>query len=365
MQIYLVGGAIRDELLDLPVHELDWVVVGSSPQEMLAQGFIAVGKDFPVFLHPKTHEEYALARTERKVAKGYKGFAFHADPTVSLEEDLKRRDLTINAIAKNEQGELIDPYGGQIDLANKLLRHVSPAFAEDPVRILRAARFACRLIDFSVFPDTNKLMQTMVEAGEVDALVPERVWQEFKKALHEIEPWRFFEVLNDCGALKKLFPEINIENDGFGALKCASALTTKATVRFASLLYDLKPETIKKFCRRLRVNNEYCELALLTVKCYPLFAELDKNNPQQILKLLHAADAGRRRGRFDDFLLITRAINDNEFAEKSQLLHQALDAINNIDLEPLIAQQLPGPDFAKALNALKLQTLMQLLNVQN
>lgn len=214
MKIYLVGGAVRDELLGIPYHEKDWVVVGATAEEMLAKGYRQVGKDFPVFLHPKTNEEYALARTERKVSKGYTGFTFNAAPEVTLEEDLQRRDLTINAIAKAEDGTIIDPFHGREDLQNKILRHVSPAFSEDPVRILRIARFAARYGDFTIAPETLALMKQMVVSGEVDALVPERVWKEWQRALSEKHPEKFFEVLAACGAMAILFPEISPENAG-------------------------------------------------------------------------------------------------------------------------------------------------------
>ncbi|MDP3037184.1 MAG: multifunctional CCA tRNA nucleotidyl transferase/2'3'-cyclic phosphodiesterase/2'nucleotidase/phosphatase, partial [Rhodocyclaceae bacterium] len=209
MQIYCVGGAIRDELLGLPVKDRDWVVVGATPEGMLAQGFQPVGRDFPVFLHPKTHEEYALARTERKTAPGYAGFVFHTDPGVTLEDDLARRDLTINAIARAPDGTLIDPHGGRRDLAARVLRHVSPAFAEDPVRILRVARFAARFNDFSLAAETLALMQQMVANGEADALVAERVWQELANGLMEAQPSRMFETLRACGALQRLLPELD------------------------------------------------------------------------------------------------------------------------------------------------------------
>jgi Poly A polymerase head domain. len=211
VEIYLVGGAVRDKLLELPVKERDWVVIGETPESMVRQGFRPVGKDFPVFLHPKTHEEYALARTERKTAPGYKGFTVHASPDVSLEQDLIRRDLTINAMAMTPEGQLVDPYGGQRDLEKRIFRHISPAFAEDPVRILRIARFAARYghLGFTLAEETRILMQSMVTAGEVDHLVPERVWAELFKALGEKSPSAFFYTLKDCAALDKIFPEIN------------------------------------------------------------------------------------------------------------------------------------------------------------
>src|ERR671939_1527367 len=214
MEIYAVGGAVRDELLGLPVQDRDYVVVGATPEEMIALGFKPVGRDFPVFLHPETHEEYALARTERKSGRGYKGFSVHASPDVTLEEDLRRRDLTINAMAKAEDGTLIDPYGGKRDLEQRILRHVSEAFAEDPVRILRVARFAARF-GFRVAPETMALMKQMVASGEADYLVAERVWQEFAKGLMEREPERMFEVLEACSLQKKLVPELH-ERIGIG-----------------------------------------------------------------------------------------------------------------------------------------------------
>ena len=208
MEIYQVGGAVRDALLGLPVQDRDWVVVGATPDELVAQGFLPVGKDFPVFLHPSSREEYALARTERKTAQGYRGFAVQAQSDVTLEEDLARRDLTINAMAQSSDGRLIDPYGGQADLQARVFRHVTAAFAEDPVRILRLARFAARFPDFSVAPETLALMRQMVDAGEVDALVPERVWQELSRGLMQARPSRMFEVLRSCGALARLLPEV-------------------------------------------------------------------------------------------------------------------------------------------------------------
>src|SRR5436305_4678557 len=209
MKAYIVGGAVRDALLGVPVNDRDWVVVGATPDEMLAAGYKPVGQDFPVFLHPHTREESALARTERKTAPGYHGFLFHADPSVTLEEDLARRDLTINAMAQEADGRIVDPFGGQADLRDKVLRHVSPAFAEDPVRILRLARFAARYADFRVAPETEALMRRMVDEGEVDALVPERVWQELSRGLMEARPSRMFEVLRGCGALARLLPEVD------------------------------------------------------------------------------------------------------------------------------------------------------------
>lgn len=336
MQIYIVGGAVRDRLLGLPVKDRDWVVVGASVQSMLQQGFKPVGKDFPVFLHPRSHEEYALARTERKTGKGYHGFAFHADESVTLEQDLARRDLTINAIAQDDQGRLIDPYNGQQDLRAGLLRHVSPAFAEDPVRILRLARFAARF-GFSVAPETMQLMRDMVAAGEVDALVAERVWQEMAKALMEDKPSRFFLVLRACGALQRILPEIDAlfgvpqradyhpEIDTgdhvMRVIDMAASMQQPLAVRFAALTHDLgkaltpadvlprhigheargeKP--LLALCQRLRVPAECRDLARITVLNHTKIHCTAEMKPATILRLFKDCDALRRPERFRQML---------------------------------------------------------------
>src|SRR6202163_265932 len=266
MQVYLVGGAVRDELLGIPVRERDWVVVGAEPADLEKLGYLAVGREFPVFLHPETHEEYALARLEAKIGPGYRGFSTRFSPDVTLEEDLKRRDLTINAIAQTDAGELIDPHGGRRDLEARILRHVSEAFVEDPVRVLRVARFAARFGDrgFSVAPETLALMQAMVKSGEINSLVPERVWQETERALGEMRPELFFQTLRDCKALEVIFPEIaalygvpqparwHPEIDTgvhvMMALQCAVRLGASTPVRFAVLMHDLgKAATLRKF----------------------------------------------------------------------------------------------------------------------
>lgn len=348
LKIYLVGGAVRDAILGLPVQEKDWVVVGSRPEEMLAQGFVPVGKEFPVFLHPKTKDEYALARTERKTAKGYKGFVFHADPSVTLEEDLARRDLTINAIAQDEQGNLIDPFHGAQDLKNKLFRHVSNAFSEDPVRILRLARFAARFSDFTVDEKTNQLMQEMVANGEVDALVPERVWQEFEKALDYAEPTRFFVILNNCGALEKLFPELSaIPNYD---------LPKPKIVRFAILLNYLCLNQIEHLCNRYRVPNEYSDLAKLAVKLKENYLAL--SDEKSILDFILNADALRRKTRFDDLLTVYNITLKNT-VEKNALLEKAFNAIKNVDIKTLQERGLKGQEFAEALHELRLKALLK------
>ena len=338
MQTYMVGGAVRDALLGLPVNDHDWVVVGASPQEMITSGFLPVGKDFPVFLHPQTREEYALARTERKTARGYHGFAFHAEPDVTLEQDLARRDLTINAMARDEGGRVIDPFDGRADLKNRVLRHVTLAFREDPVRILRVARFAARFADFSVAPETRDLMREMVEAGEADALVAERVWQELARGLMEDKPSRMFEVLRDCGALARLLPEVerlwgvpqrpeyHPEVDTgvhlMMVLDMSARLKAPLAVRFACLTHDLGKGTtpadvlprhigheersarlLKKVCERLRVPTECRELADVVAREHGNIHRSGEFGAAALVRLLERCDAFRKPQRFDLVLL--------------------------------------------------------------
>jgi tRNA nucleotidyltransferase (CCA-adding enzyme) len=337
MQTYIVGGAVRDELLGFAIKDKDYVVVGTTPEAMLAAGFKPVGKDFPVFLHPKTRDEYALARTERKTAKGYKGFAIHASPEVTLEQDLARRDLTINAIAKADDGRLVDPFNGLADIQSKTLRHVSAAFAEDPVRILRVARFSARLTDFNVAPETMAVMRQMVEAGEVDALVAERVWQELAKGLMEAQPSRMFEVLRACGALQKILPELDKlwgvpqpqqhhpEIDtGLHVMMVvdyAASRNFSLPVRFAALMHDLGKGTtpvemlpkhighelrsanlLKEVCKRLRVPNDCRELGMMTAKFHGKLHQAPQMRPATLLEFLIELDAIRQPERFKDFL---------------------------------------------------------------
>lgn len=302
MEIYLVGGAVRDRLLDLPVKEKDWVVVGSTPEKMLVDGFSPVGKDFPVFLHPKTKEEYALARTERKVAKGYKGFEFYADPTVTLEQDLQRRDLTINAIAEAASGELIDPFDGQQDIKAKLLRHVSPAFQEDPVRILRIARFAAKLPDFSVAEETVRLMEDMVAAGEVDALVAERVWQECEKAMHMPAPWRFFEVLEGVGAANVLWPALMWNEFDSQMFADACSKTDSPLLRFVVAWCTLDLEDARVYSARYRLPNHYSELLHLVIRLLPEYHMAKELTPQELLHVFKSVDLLRRPTRFELWL---------------------------------------------------------------
>lgn len=356
MQVYLVGGAVRDQLLKLPVTERDWVVVGATPEEMLALGYQPVGKEFPVFLHPETHEEYALARTERKVAKGYKGFTFYAAPDVTLEQDLERRDLTINAIAQAENGTLIDPFGGQKDLKAKLFRHVSPAFSEDPVRILRLARLATKFSDFHVHPTTNQFMQIMVNNGEVNALVAERVWQEFSRALTQAQPQRFFEVLANCGALPILFPEIAINGSGMKALKHAHAKTDNAVIRFSTLLHDIDYHRVTKLCQRLRVPREFSDLAQLTARWFLPYVSIDKADAKTILLLIKSCDALRRPERFENFIQACKYCAPKH-PSSERFLHKVHAALSKIDIKSLIEKGLTGQEMANAVEQKQLKAI--------
>ena len=332
MQRYLVGGAVRDRLLGLPVKDRDWVVVGATPSQMLAQGYTPVGKDFPVFLHPQTHEEHALARTERKTAPGYKGFVFHAEADVTLEQDLARRDLTINAIAQAEDGSLVDPFDGQADLRAGLLRHVSDAFVEDPVRILRAARFSARFTGFSLAPQTAQLMRRMVEAGEVDALVPERVWQEFSRGLMEARPSRMIAMLGDCGALARLLPTVAQSCDArtLASLDAAAAAATSLPVRLAILLQVTIPTAqdgnapdvapIDAASASLKAPADCRDLAVMTGRERDLVLAQAEATPAQALTLLERCDALRKPQRFAQMLQALGFLE--QFARRQPVLLQ-------------------------------------------
>jgi tRNA nucleotidyltransferase (CCA-adding enzyme) len=348
MKIYLVGGAVRDALLNRPVVEKDYVVVGSSVDEMLAHKFQPVGKAFPVFLHPKTKEEYALARTEKKVAKGYHGFTFQADPSVTLEEDLIRRDLTINAMAQDlETGEIIDPYGGKQDLDNKILRHVSEAFVEDPVRILRLARFAARF-GFSVAPDTLILMKKMVNNGEVDALVPERVWKECESALSEPHPEVFFEMLAACGALERLFPHLT----DLKPLQTATALSSSPLIRFAVL----PPAAFVKY----RLPKEYTELANLVHAHHQEVHSAPTLSAEQLITLLEQLDAFRRPERLEPFLTACQAINLETSSAPSARLRLAHETATKITAAQ-IPQGLIGQAIRQAIHEARVSILAQII----
>ncbi len=378
MQIYIVGGAVRDQLLGRPQADRDYVVVGATPEAMLAKGFRPVGKDFPVFLHPRTQEEYALARTERKTGRGYHGFAFHASPEVTLVEDLARRDLTINAIAQAEDGSLVDPYHGRADLMAGILRHVGPAFVEDPVRILRLARFAARFEQFSVAPETMALMQEMVGNGEVDHLVAERVWQELAKGLMEAAPSRMFEVLRQCGALARLMPEVDQlfgipqRADYHPEIDCgahtllvidqAARRRFALPVRFAALTHDLGKGTTptdllprhhghegrsvhltSSLCARLKVPNDCRDLALLAARWHGDIHRAEELRPETIVSLLEKTDALRRPGRFEQLLEVCLCDHTGRLGWQDrpypspERLRQALAAIGGVDAGAIAA----------------------------
>lgn len=379
MKTFMVGGAVRDALLGLPVHDHDWVVVGATPEEMILAGYLPVGKDFPVFLHPETKEEHALARTERKTAKGYHGFAFHAAPDVTLEEDLARRDLTINAMARGEDGTLVDPYDGQRDLQAKVLRHVTEAFREDPVRILRVARFAARFADFRVADATLELMRGMVAEGEVDALVPERVWQELARGLMEPKPSRMFEVLRSCGALARILPEVDRlwgvpqradyhpEVDTgvhlMMVLDMSARLAAPLTVRFACLAHDLgkgtTPEDIlpkhighevrsaqllKDVATRLRVPNDCRALAKVVAYEHGNIHRCLEMKASALVRLLERCDAFRKPQRFEEIILACECdargrlgLEERAYPQRERLL-SALAAARSIDTAAVAAQ---------------------------
>ena len=404
MKMWMVGGAVRDALLGLPVNDRDWVAVGATPQEMVDAGYTPVGKDFPVFLHPQTKEEVALARTERKSAPGYRGFTIHAEPSVTLEEDLARRDLTINAIAQGEDGTLIDPYGGQQDLRDKVLRHVSLAFAEDPVRILRLARFAARFVDFQVAPETTTLMQQMVQAGEVDALVPERVWQELARGLMEKQPSRMFEVLRSCGALARLLPEVDClwgvpqppahhpEVDTgehlMLVLDMAAQLQAPLTVRFACLGHDLGKGTtraeelprhiahearsvklVQAMCERLKVPTDCRELAETVAREHGNVHRSETLDAAAVMRLLERCDAWRRPQRFAEMLLACECdargrtgFEERPYPQRARL-QAALDAALAIDSAAVSAEALAkgrsGPAIGDAIRQARLAAVAQ------
>jgi len=354
VKIYAVGGAVRDELLGLAVADRDYVVVGASPEEMLRLGFKPVGKDFPVFLHPETHEEYALARTERKVGPGYKGFSVYAAPDVTLEQDLERRDLTINALARDEQGRLIDPFGGERDLAQGLLRHVSPAFAEDPVRILRVARFAARF-GFSVAPETSRLMREMVASGEADALVPERVWQEFSRGLMERDPGRMLVLLAECGLLAKLAPEIKLAYEDARPANHAARILERG-LRFAAVRDEALPERFTLFASaapgasaaqqiatRLKAPNECRELAPLWHRHGGLASRAHLAPASAVLALLEGCDAFRRPERLESILRVCECheVGERGWVEQPYLpraaLRRAFRAASAVDAAAIAA----------------------------
>jgi tRNA nucleotidyltransferase (CCA-adding enzyme) len=405
MEKYLVGGAVRDQLLGLPVLEKDWVVIGETPESMVKQGFLPVGKDFPVFLHPESHDEYALARTERKTALGYKGFAVHSSPDITLEEDLIRRDLTINAMAMTPEGDIIDPYGGQKDLQNKVFRHISPAFSEDPVRILRIARFAARFgyLGFTIAEETQSLMRSMVVSGEVDALVPERVWAELFKALKEPSPANFFYTLKNCAALEKIIPEIDClfgvpqpekyhpeVDTGVHVMLCleqAALLSNSPEVRFAALMHDLgkglSPKeylpshhghektglpVLEGLCARLRVPNTFKSLAMQVMQyhthCHKAF-ELKASTLTDMLTVLNAF---KPNSSLQAFILACKAdargrTGFEQIAyPQADLLKLAATVGSTIDTSTVLNGKLQGAEIGIALRDLRIKAVAEVIN---
>lgn len=405
MKIFLVGGAVRDRLLGRQPHEHDYVVVGAMPDDLVALGYRPVGKDFPVFLHPTTGEQYALARTERKTGPGYYGFETRFSPDVTLEDDLGRRDLTINAMAQDEDGTLVDPHGGRADIETRVLRHVSAAFVEDPLRVLRVARFAARFapLGFTIAPETMELMRGIVSTGEMSALVPERVWTETERALGEDRPTVYFEVLRNCGALAALFPEI-AALDGvpqppkwhpeidtglhtMQALEVAASLSPDTTVRFAALVHDLGKgltprelwprhlgheeagaRLIEGFCARLRVPNEHRDLAVLVARHHAKVHRAAELRPATVLELLEATDAFRREERFDRLLLACEADARGRGPElrvapypQARLLRQARDAAAGVRLDPAFIAISTGPVIAERVRAGRVEAIREAL----
>ncbi|WP_340615922.1 multifunctional CCA addition/repair protein [Xenorhabdus entomophaga] len=375
MKVYLVGGAVRDQLLGLPVTERDWVIVGGNPETLLSEGYQQVGKDFPVFLHPKTYEEYALARTERKSGQGYTGFTCYAAPDVTLEEDLLRRDLTINAMAQTPEGELFDPYHGADDLKNRILRHVSAAFSEDPLRVLRLARFAARFahLGFSIAPETQSLIAEMVASGELSSLTAERVWRETEKALTSQSPQVYFQVLRDCGALAVLFPEID---NLFGVLlplrdeiqektplrldaglhslqvlRMSTQLSEEADIRFASLCSHIGIMSVKQMCERLRIPNSARDLAAIVTQYHGWVHTAGQLLPETLLALFNAIDAWRKPQRIEQLIICSEADNRGYTGSETlsypqgNYLREVFAIASQVNVQEVIARGFQGAEI--------------------
>lgn len=395
VKIYLVGGAVRDELLGYPTDEYDYVVVGANPELMVEKGFTPVGKDFPVFLHPKTKEEYALARTERKSGKGYKGFTVNAAPNVTLEEDLIRRDLTINAIAKSEKGDIIDPYGGAGDIKLKRLKHVSEAFREDPVRILRVARFAARYhhLGFTIAPETLSLMKAMVEEGETNYLVSERVWKEFSRALTERSPHIFIQVLSDCGALKFVMPEIdnlqknlkNTEAAPLTILEKAAQATQSPSLRFATMLHDLDSDknrvplksnnkelkSLNTLNSRICVPNEYADLCSIVIRFSDFYKNVWHYPAEDILECIKKIDAIRKPDRFHNYILCcdlyqcaTGKLNAIDSTKNRALLEDCKKAVITIEARYFLQKGFTGKQLGEAIDKRRIQLINDVITKQ-
>ncbi len=374
MKTYLVGGAVRDRLLGIPVYDRDWVVVGASVEQMAALGYHAVGRDFPVFLHPKSKEEYALARTERKSGHGYKGFEFYASPEVSLEQDLLRRDLTVNAMAEDDDGEIIDPFGGQQDLQKHCLRHVSEAFSEDPLRVLRVARFSAKLsqLGFTVAPETQQLMSEIAASGELEHLTRERVWAELERSLTEPSPQQFFQVLKHCNGLQILIPEVDQllsgpESDAaITALQRCANLKASAAATFATLCRFISSDRaiIEPMLERLKAPRQFKELCLLICQHADALLHLEQRTAEQKLRLYEGLDLQRRAERLPQILTSCRALagldRDHHPFALEQQLQQICEAINSVQPATLAAEGLKGKALGTELRHRRIQALHQL-----
>lgn len=358
METLLVGGAVRDRLLGLPVRERDWVVLGATPEQMLELGYRQVGREFPVFLHPDSGEEYALARTERKSGPGHRGFEVHSDPSVTLEEDLSRRDLTINAMAETVSGELVDPFGGRADLEARLLRHVSPAFVEDPLRVLRVARFAARFahLGFHVAPQTLELMRQIVTSGELENLSAERIWGETELALATTSPGVYLETLDACGAAARMMPELENAHASARRLTAAAASSADSRVRFAVLTSDLPESAATAMCERLNAPNRFRELAVLFAALERDLLGPDRLPPEARLGLLERADAFRRPERFELLLEATGALHADAGAAVTRW-RRDLELCGNVDAAAIAASGIPGHEIGARLRELRLEKL--------
>ncbi len=360
-KIYLVGGSVRDRLLNLPVVDRDWVVVGATPDELLALGYQQVGKDFPVFLHPTTKEEYALARTERKSGKGYTGFICDFSKDITLEQDLIRRDLTINAIAMDEDGNIVDPYRGVDDIKLRLLRHVSPAFREDPLRILRVARFAARYhhLDFKIAPETQKLMKEMVLAGEINTLTPERVWKETEKALASDDPQVYFQVLDQCGALSLLFPSLVLSNTIADALKKSTLLTDDSAIRFAVLCGEFVTKAaLGKLCLQIKAPNQYTKLAIMVQQHHHEVENVTRLTAEQIIELYYRIDVWRNPYHLNQLIIASQSYAKTEAFPQAKYLENAYKLAQSVNVQNIIAEGYKGKQIQDELQKRRIEVLL-------
>lgn len=366
-EVYLVGGAVRDRLLGLPVFDRDWVVVGATPEELISLGFEQVGRDFPVFLHPKTKEEYALARTERKSGKGYCGFICDFSKEITLEQDLIRRDLTINAIAMDEQGNIVDPYHGVDDINQRLLRHVSSAFREDPLRVLRVARFAARYhhLGFTIAQETMDLMKEMISIGEISYLTPERVWKETEKALASENPQIYFQVLEQCGALQVLFPELVLTTNIIYALKKSVNLTHELTVRFGVLCGDLiSKDSVEHLCKQIKAPTSFAKIAKIVQQYRKVVSHITVQSASQILELLNGIDVWRHPHHLKQLIIASEAFNESATYPQAQYLEHAYNLAYSVNVQEIIAQGFTGQSINLELQKRRIEVILNWIRLQ-